>query len=238
MIVGTDNKGDTPALKLSTCHHQTYGFWLSWDPTCGSPPAASAAAPESCRTSWTPSPPPSRCPGRCRWHVEKGPRVGVLCWWACDSRPRPGTKTTRVSSACVSRCPPPASCHPSPTTYSHASARCSSDERACLFQTINSGGTRETVGENTHTTPYVFKTNPRRIAFQWWIQSARRCDPPIPPYFLFFKARGTLCCCTLETLPPKVYSNSTRQSAAWREKRRKKHEEKSGKVQIKTRRIL
>lgn len=134
-----------PALKLSTCHHQTYGFWLSWDPTCGSPPAASAAAPESCRTSWTPSPPPSRCPGRRRWHVGRGPRAGVWCWWACDSRPRPGTRTTRVFSAWVSRCPPPASCHPSPTACSHAWARCSSDERACLFHTTNSGGTRETV---------------------------------------------------------------------------------------------
>lgn len=30
---------------------------------------------------------------------------------------------------------------------------------------------------------------------------------------------GTLCCCTLQTLPPKVYSNSTRHSAGWKEKK-------------------
>lgn len=33
----------------------------------------------------------------------------------------------------------------------------------------------------------------------------------IPPYFCFSK-HGTLCCCPLETLPPRDYSNSARQS--------------------------
>lgn len=57
----------------------------------------------------------------------------------------------------------------------------------------------------------------------------------IPPYFCFSK-RGTLYCSALETLPPKVYSNSTRQRAGWREKGKKtqgkvgeKYKQKPGK---------
>lgn len=55
----------------------------------------------------------------------------------------------------------------------------------------------------------------------------------IPPYFCFSK-HGTLCCCPLETLPPRDYSNSARQSEPRGEK---KLTRKVGKEQIKTRKI-
>lgn len=80
----------------------------------------------------------------------------------------------------------------------------------------NSGRNENCSRKKTHK----FKTSPRRIAVLRLLLYARQYNPSIPPYFCFSK-HGTLCCCTLETLPPKVYSNSTRQSAGWREKRKK-----------------
>lgn len=196
---------------------QTYGFWLSWDQTWGFLPADFLGVPESCRISWTPSQPPSRCPGRCRRHAEKGRRVGELCWSTFDSRPHPEPRTKRAFAACVSRVLPRVCSHPSRTTYSHAAARWFSGERAYLFHTDDSGGTGKKNKKTSRETLTALKQVQHALP-----SFARQYKLLVPPYFCSSKL-GILYCTALETLPPKVYSNWARQRAACRGK---KHKEK------------
>lgn len=119
-------------------------------------------------------------------------------------------RTKRVFAVCVCRLLLWVSSHPSsPIACSHGGARYSSGERAYLFHTNNSSGTEKCSRREKQS----FKTNPTRTP-----SPRLRNNPWIPPYS-DFQSMGTLCCCTLQTLPPKVYSNSTRHSAGWKEKK-------------------
>lgn len=141
------------------------------------------------------------------------------------------TSTKRVFAVCVSPFLPPVSSHPSPITYSHAAARWFSDERAYLFHTNNSSGTEKcSRKKKTKKNLTALKQVQDALPSFAWLYNLL-----IPPYFCFSK-RGTLYCSALETLPPKVYSNSTRQRAGWREKGKKtqgkvgeKYKQKPGK---------